>query len=993
MIAVATTVLAATCAVLAAASWLAEARRPRVFPRRAAAAVAGAAALCAVAYPLVLTTEPGTDVMPLAGHLLLLVAALLGCVGTVGIVRTVLPRGGVGDSFAEGLLVGSSAVTTVWAVLSQPGASVPARAAAVLVATVLAGLLAAVLRMSVTARGHTLEARHTRRATVAAGGLALLLLAGLVDAVPARVPVVPTMLLAGGGFLLVAFVPYARDSPQSDRTRPTFAGLVLPYALLAVAATAVGIQVALGRAGAVTGLLVAVVGCSVVGVQVFAVRAGTQLLSDLELSRQRLEALVENAQDVILGLDSGGRVVAANAAVERLLARRPEHLEGRDVAEIAVLDDRPAVRDAVRDVVHRRRATAKVELRLAAPADGTAEMRLRVVDGGAVAVVSDVTDAVLLRERLQLLARHDRMTGLVNRGVVLDTVATWLASGAAVSVLYCDLDGYKAVNDRFGHLAGDAVLVEVARRLETAVRGMPADEGVLGRIGGDEFVVALRGVHGREAVGAGERLVAAMRPTFLVGDRTVRLGISIGISGTDDAQPLPALGAGSAVELADTPAAELLHRGDLAMFEAKAAGRAKVARWDPDVSQRALRRVDIAIGLRQALDTGRLALAYQPLVRLSDGVVVGVEALVRVEGGHDEPGALAAMSGFVSPAELVEVAEDTGEITELGQWVLRQATQRAALWRALGHELFVTVNMSVRQMSEADFVSTVRRALADSTLEPGRLVVEITEGQLVGEEDPVRDVIEDLRRDGVQFVIDDFGTGYSSLSYLKTMPVRAIKLDRTLLDGIGTDPRATTLARSVVGVARALGLVVVAEGLENLDAARLVRDLGAWAGQGFALYPPLREDELLDVLSAAPLDLSGGRHLNGTPASAAPPVPPVPFSASGSAVAGAPAGPTPANGVRAAAPHVVDVTDSALAASGGAADGPGPLAPGAAHAAGAGDVRSAPQTQGISLGGRRFGASGPVGEAPRSTGGTGGVAGVVLPPRVVSDGETGASAD
>jgi EAL domain-containing protein (putative c-di-GMP-specific phosphodiesterase class I) len=280
----------------------------------------------------------------------------------------------------------------------------------------------------------------------------------------------------------------------------------------------------------------------------------------------------------------------------------------------------------------------------------------------------------------------------------------------------------------------------------------------------------------------------------------------------------------------------------------------------------------------------------------------------------------------------------------MGQWVLRQATQRASLWRRLGHDLFVAVNMSVRQMSEQGFVAGVRRALADSELEAGQLVIEITEGQLVGEEDPVRGVIEELRRDGVQFVIDDFGTGYSSLSYLKTMPVRAIKLDRTLLDGIGTDPRATTLARGVVGVARALGLVVVAEGLESLEAARLVRDLGAWAGQGFALHPPLREDELLDVLSGAPLDLAGtGGH------------------------------------------RVIDVTDAATVALTAPDVDPAPGREREQPPAPASRVPPAPARW-------QARSHGPIGEAPRHTGDNG-VAGVVLPVRPVSDDETAPRGD
>jgi diguanylate cyclase (GGDEF)-like protein len=938
---VASLVLAATCAALAAAAWAAQARHPRSFRRVDAAALAVWGALSAAGHLV------GLGAPALAGLRigLVAVAAVLALGAVAGATRTVLARGGFGPALAEGVLVGASAVCIAWVVSGAPADPPPARIAAVVLCVVDVSAIALILRMPVLGRGAGVRPGYRARLLVAAGAVAAVGVCDLLAALLAAPPQALVNLATAAGYLTAAVVPYVGESPRPVLRRSTFSRRLLPYGLVALAVLAVGLQAAFGRVGAVAVLLVVVDAACLVAVQAFALRENSGLLADLELSRQRLEALVENAQDVIIGLDVGGRVVAANAAVARLLARPPSLFEGRDVAEVAVLDDRPAVREAVRDVVAGRRATAKVELRLAHPAQGMAEMRLRGVDGGAVAVLSDVTDAVLLREQLEILARHDRMTGLVNRGVVLDTVSSWLAEGAPVSLLYCDLDGYKAVNDRFGHLAGDEVLVEVARRLETAVRGMPAPEALLGRIGGDEFVVALRGVSGGDALAAGERLVAALRPTFRVRDRTVRVGISVGVCGTDDAEPLPQLsvatGEGSA-------AAELLHRGDLAMFTAKAAGRAKVARWDSGVQERALRRVDIAIGLRQALDTGRLALAYQPLVRLSDGVVTGVEALIRIEGGdgNDAPGALSGMSGFVSPAELVEVAEDTGEITEMGQWVLRQATHRASLWRKLGHDLFVGVNMSVRQMSADGFVESVRRALADSELEAAELFIEITEGQLVGEEDPVRGVIEELRRDGVQFVIDDFGTGYSSLSYLKTMPVRGIKLDRTLLDGIGTDPRATTLARSVVGVARALGLAVVAEGLESLEAARLVRDLGAWAGQGFALHPPLREDELLDVLSGAPLDLSGdGAH------------------------------------------RVIDVTDGATAALAGAGGSePGRRSPVASSV-------TSPGSPPVRAAGAGVAANGSMGVAPRPTGGGNGVAGVVLPTYLVSDDETTSGVD
>jgi EAL domain-containing protein (putative c-di-GMP-specific phosphodiesterase class I) len=209
----------------------------------------------------------------------------------------------------------------------------------------------------------------------------------------------------------------------------------------------------------------------------------------------------------------------------------------------------------------------------------------------------------------------------------------------------------------------------------------------------------------------------------------------------------------------------------------------------------------------------------------------------------------------VTPAELVAVAEDTGEITEMGHWVLTEATHQAAGWRALGHDIAITVNVSVKQMAADGFAESVHRALHAAKLPAGSLVVEITEGQLLSEQDPAWHAVEQLRAMGVVLVIDDFGSGYSSLAYLRRMPVRGVKLDRALLEDLTTDPRARTLARAVIAAARALGLLVVAEGLETLEAARIVRDLGAFAGQGFALYEAMPGSAVAGVLAGPPVSL------------------------------------------------------------------------------------------------------------------------------------------
>jgi len=267
---------------------------------------------------------------------------------------------------------------------------------------------------------------------------------------------------------------------------------------------------------------------------------------------------------------------------------------------------------------------------------------------------------------------------------------------------------------------------------------------VVARIGGDEFVVALLGTPLSAAMAGADRLVVAMRPNFPVADRTLRIGVSIGVAATDD---------GARTGPGAQGAADLLHRADIAMFAAKQSGQSQVARWEAALEERALRKVDIAIGLRRALDTGRLALAYQPIVRLADGVIVGAEALIRLDAldeaardtaPDESPGALAGLADLVSPAELVEVAEGTGEIDELGRWVLVEATHQAYLWQQMGRDVRVNVNMSVRQLSDPGFVEAVRSALGRARLAPDRLVIEITEGQMLGEGDLANNTIRRL---------------------------------------------------------------------------------------------------------------------------------------------------------------------------------------------------------------------------------------------------------
>ncbi len=853
-------------------SWLNAMRANRPFRHREAALLVCWAALSASARLFALLPGPPAQII---ADLLLLTAAVLALLAVAGVVRRITAAiGGLGRALAQSALISTSLVTLAWVLTGAPLAPPATDLLSALPAVVDLATCALILRLAMLVPEAVTRTGNRNRLLLCAAAVALVAggnvlrgLAGLGVGTPTALQAVVVVI----GYLLAAQVPRIGVLPAAGSPRPVAGMRMLPYVLVSVAILAVCGQAVFSATGAVPVVLATAAVASMVALQALTLRENDRLVADLTSSRKRLTALVENTSDLIVRLDANGRVLAANAAAVRLLHRTPLSLAGRSFDDLARAEDRRTVREAVLSVTRGRLESAQVELRLAAPATGTAQLRLRAVDGGAVANLNDVTDAVELRQRLERLARYDQMTGLVNRSHLLEVVGAWLAEpDVDVVVLYADLDGFKAVNDRFGHGAGDRVLTEVATRLDAFAGAVDARRVLVGRVGGDEFVIGLEGIGGPAASRAAQRVVEAIAPSFVIGDRTVQLGVSVGLAGSGPSfgpvELRDRLGSDASPSGPDDPrapagdagAAELVHRADLAMYAAKASGRAQVAGWDPELEERARRRVDLAIGLRGALDTGKLTVAYQPIVRLADGVVVGAEALLRLPPGVDPALLAPGLDALVSPAELVAVAEDSGTINELGEWVLTQAVQQAAQWERAGHQASVSVNMSVQQLVQPTFVDSVRSILRSCGLPQGRLVLELTESQLVGETGPAVTALERLREAGIRLAIDDFGTGYSSLSYLRRMPVQLVKIDRTLLDDVGVDPRATALARSVVAMARDLGLLVVAEGMEDMATVRVLRDLGAYAGQGFALSTALPPEKFAAMLAGPALDLNHG---------------------------------------------------------------------------------------------------------------------------------------
>ncbi len=413
--------------------------------------------------------------------------------------------------------------------------------------------------------------------------------------------------------------------------------------------------------------------------------------------------------------------------------------------------------------------------------------------------------ADLFRER----ATKDVLTGLPNRGEFTGRVELALTGPlrGKVAVLFVDLDGFKDVNDSFGHAAGDDLLVEAATRLSSEVR----HRDIVARFGGDEFVALLTDCTDDVALEVAERLRESLSRPYQVAGREVVVSASIGL-----ARP----------EL-DDDAESALRNADLALYRAKASGRDRVTVYEPAMHASALRRLDGAARLRQALAQGRLSLAYQPIVDLRTGAVYGMEALLRFDGA-DLPG--------WTVAEAIAAAEESGLIVPIGRWVLEAAAFQLGCWHAAGLDTRLAINVSGRQLESGSLVSEVAGVLEAHRIPGSSLSLEITEHQLVRDLDHSTSELGRLRALGVRIALDDFGTGYSSLSYLPRLPLDALKMDRDLVHRVGG---ARDTVPAVLRLGRDLALTVVAEGVETVDQLVLLRAAGCTLGQGYLLSRPL----------------------------------------------------------------------------------------------------------------------------------------------------------
>ncbi|MCU1372981.1 MAG: Diguanylate cyclase/phosphodiesterase with sensor(S) [Actinomycetia bacterium] len=538
---------------------------------------------------------------------------------------------------------------------------------------------------------------------------------------------------------------------------------------------------------------------------------------DLRASEEQFRALAANAPIGVFQSEHGVRLGYLNDRFAEVWGDDVEALHGTGWLDHIHEHDRAEVITALTRTLEGEEVTKtfRVERR-------NREVRLvqsrvvPVVRGdrsiGFVGSVEDVTDARRHETELAFQAHHDPLTGLANRAALLAEVNRHLASGRAhIAVLFFDLDDFKVINDSLGHGAGDTLLREVGARMSRIVR----DTDLVARFGGDEFVVLCHGMTtDAEAEEMAQRLLDAIDEPMDLGVRVVRLSASVGV-----------------VLAKDGTADSLLRDADVAMYQAKHGGKARVAVFDERARLRVQQRLDIVTGVRQALAAGDVPVAYQPLVRTSDRRIVGAEALLR----YRHPG-----HGPVAALETVGLAETSGFINELGENVMRSACRTLAGWRRDRRTSpdYVAVNLAAAQLAADALVPRIDDLLAEFALAPSDLCIELTESQLMADAAQASRVLGVLHERGVRIAIDDFGTGYSSLAYLRRFPADVVKLDRSFIADVVTDDATAASVEAVVTLDGTLGLTVAAEGVETAEQLRRVTELGCDLVQGYATGRP-----------------------------------------------------------------------------------------------------------------------------------------------------------
>lgn len=567
----------------------------------------------------------------------------------------------------------------------------------------------------------------------------------------------------------------------------------------------------------------------------------------LREERSFLQHVIDGVSDPIMVIDREFRVMRTNDAAERMIERLGEHPESALTCREAEAH-RTAHCDcevgycAMRDVIGSR-SPHKLVQRYIDEAGEQATLEILIspllnehgsVDG-VIETYRDITGHLALMDELKEsqqsyahLAQHDALTGLPNRVLFSDRLGQSIHSahrkGGQLAVLFIDLDGFKLVNDSYDHAFGDRVLKLVAER----IRGTMREEDTFARMGGDEFTVTLRNIaHSEDAGLVAQKILSLFKTPFEVDERTVYLGASIGIA------VYPKHG-----ETAD----DLVRKADIAMYRAKEEGRNTFRYYSKGMTVKAFRRIMLETRLRTAIAERQFELHYQPQIEFATGRVSGIEALVRWR--HPE-------EGLISPLEFIPLAEESGLIIPLGEWILREACRQMAAWRDSGvvdRDAVMSVNISARQFDQESLARVVQEAVLEVHLPAPCVELEITESTMMRSPGLTSRVLKRLRKLGVRIAIDDFGTGYSSLSHLKLLPITKLKIDQSFVSDIPGDANDVAITRAIVMLGKSLSIELIAEGVETVEQVAFLAEIGCGTGQGYLFAKPLPPEQLVEFL-------------------------------------------------------------------------------------------------------------------------------------------------
>jgi diguanylate cyclase (GGDEF)-like protein/PAS domain S-box-containing protein len=555
--------------------------------------------------------------------------------------------------------------------------------------------------------------------------------------------------------------------------------------------------------------------------------------SSLRLSEDRFRSLIQNSSDATLVMDEDGICTYVSPAVTELLGYAPSDLLGKRATDFIHPDDHDRVRERLGPEFQSSPDTALLQFRMGRKNGDWRDVEAVVTNqidrasvAGYVANVRDITERKEFEAILAHRALHDPLTGLANRQLILDRAEQMLVRSRRardpIAAYFIDLDNFKDANDSLGHEAGDKLLQAVAGRFASMLRA----SDTVGRLGGDEFVILAEGI----SLAAGPEMVAERirevlrKPFHIQGFEGIPITVTASIG----------------IATGDRPSAqELLRDADIALYRSKAAGRDQSVLFEPAMQYAALGRMELKSDLDSALTNDQFFLLYQPIFDLDSVSIRGVEALLR----WNHP-----TRGVMSPDDFIPVLEDTGMIIDVGRWVLDQACAQLAEWHDLGYRTTMSVNVSMRQLEHDSLVDDVLHAIVTNNLDPMSLIIEVTESTLMKDANATVSRLRRLKEIGVMIAIDDFGTGYSSLAYLRQFPVDVLKIDRSFIAEMDSSIDSAALIHTLVELGRTLGLITLAEGIEDDHQLEGLRNQQCDRGQGFFFSRPVLPENIQELL-------------------------------------------------------------------------------------------------------------------------------------------------